>query len=147
MLPTRSLEQDELSNRALGKERAEGAHVWWVLAPDLVPIAFGSGYPDGDPDPLAGLAAARRLLGWPLAAREQVQAGSDPVRVATRGYSTAAAHAAGVEGRLGRLAVGSWCDLTVLDLDPQRASLEELEAGSVLATVVAGEVVWSAPTR
>ena len=69
------------------------------------------------------------------------------MRAALRGLTSQAAWASGSEERLGRLGLGTCCDLTVLDLDPQRATLEQLEAGSVLATVVAGEVVWAAPAR
>jgi predicted amidohydrolase YtcJ len=57
-----------------------------------------------------------------------------------RAYSTWAAYATFVEDRTGVLTPGTWADITVLDVDPFHAPPEELLDGSVVLTVVAGNV-------
>jgi len=58
-------------------------------------------------------------------------------------YTTGAA-AVALAPDSGRLAPGCVADLVALDVDPLAASPEQCRDGSVLATVVGGEVVYQA---
>ena len=64
---------------------------------------------------------------------------------AVRAYSTWAAWSAFVENETGIIARGRWADLTVMDVDPFVLGSTRPEAlldGSILMTVVAGDVVF-----
>ena len=68
---------------------------------------------------------------------------------AVRGYTTWNAYAASWEKESGVLAPGRWADITVMDIDPLAvgaADPDELLRGSILATVVAGKVAYTADT-
>jgi len=107
-------------------DRTGQGYDWRLLVAAGAVLAFGSDAPVEPADPLHGLGAAtgwRRRAGWhPELAVTRAQA----VRACTWG----AAYAAGMEDRLGRLAPGLLCDLTVVN------------EGRVAATVVGGEVTW-----
>jgi predicted amidohydrolase YtcJ len=58
------------------------------------------------------------------------------------GYTTAAAAVAGTADREGRLVPGMVADITVLGADPLVVDPDSLPDVPVVATVVAGEVVF-----
>jgi len=130
--PGRALAGEAWAAARLGAERLREADRWTRLAPDTDRLALGSDFPRGSPDPLAGLAGARRDGG--LTAEEALHG-------ATRG----AAGAVGEGASRGRLVPGSFADLTVLDADPVAGSPAELLAARVRLTVVEGEVVYRSP--
>ena len=61
---------------------------------------------------------------------------------ALQGYTTGPAFAAGQENVLGKLAVGYFADLIVLEMDPFSSAPHQLHTIQPLATMVAGEWVW-----
>ena len=65
-------------------------------------------------------------------------------------YTSWAARAAFSEGYTGRLAPGMWADVTVMDIDPFEVVSRdpgELLNGTVLMTVVGGDLVFSSGAR
>ncbi len=64
---------------------------------------------------------------------------------ALRLYTRGAAYAEESERDCGRLAPGFRADLVVLDRDPREVPPDELASLAVGATIVGGDVVWSAP--
>jgi hypothetical protein len=118
---------------ALGEQLRQGAR-----------LAFGSDAPVESPNPFLGLHAAvtrRRadgspgLEGWYPDQRLTVEQ-------ALHGFTTGPAYAAGMEDRLGKLAVGYLADLLILDRDPFLVDPDELHLIQPTATMVAGRWVW-----
>ncbi len=107
-------------------------------------LAFGSDAPVELPNPFLGLHAAvtrRRADGSPG------EEGWYPeqrlsVMEALRGFTTGAAYAAGMEGRLGKLAPGYLADLIVLDKDPFACDPHDLQFILPTRTMVGGEWVF-----
>ena len=62
---------------------------------------------------------------------------------ALRSFTTGPAYAAFQENNKGMISAGMWADLTILDRDIVEGSPSELLGAKTLATVVAGEVVFS----
>jgi predicted amidohydrolase YtcJ len=130
MQPIHAVSDRTLADRRWG-DRCANAYAWRLLHDAGALLAFGSDAPVDDPAPLRGIAAAthwRRTAGWyPQLALDGASA--------VQAYTANAAYAVGMEDRLGTLAPGSWCDLTVVRGDV------------VIATVLAGEVVSRALAR
>lgn len=82
-----------------------------------------------------------RADGYPGAAGWQPQERIS-VAAAVAGYTSGAAHAAGLGDQLGTLAPGKLADVTILDRDPTAVPPDELLAIQPLATYVGGELVW-----
>jgi predicted amidohydrolase YtcJ len=125
MQPVHAVADRELADREW-PDRARHAYAWRSLQDAGAVLAFGSDAPVEPADPLLGLDAAiswRRRAGWyPELALTRAQA--------LRAYTSGAAYAVGMEGRLGRLRPGLLCDLTIVD------------QGRVVATAVGGELTW-----
>jgi predicted amidohydrolase YtcJ len=130
-------------SRLLG-ERATRCYAWRTLLDEGVRMAFGSDAPVEDFNPFHGIHAAvtrRRADGTP---------GKDgwfpelriSVQEAIEGFSTGAAYAAGLEDKLGKLAVGYLADLIVIENDPFRCDPQELYNIHPIATMVGGEWAW-----
>ncbi len=108
-----------------------------------VTVAFGSDSPVEPMGALSGIHAAvtrqRRdgspAGGWNPAARLTVDE-------ALRGYTLGAAYAAGMEDRLGKLALGYLADLVVLDRDLYAIPPAEILDTKVVATMVGGLWRW-----
>lgn len=66
---------------------------------------------------------------------------------ALRAYSYGSAHAAFAENRVGTLNAGQLADLVVLDADPTASAPEAIREIAVLATYVAGELVYDRDGR
>jgi predicted amidohydrolase YtcJ len=129
--------------RRFGEEAVGRAHPFrsWLAAG--VTVGGGSDGPDFETlAPLFSLwqMQARTVHGRddPVGAHEAVGA-QDALAL----YTTGAAAVALAPDR-GRLAAGCVADLVALDVDPLRASPEACRDGSVLATMVAGELVFDA---
>ncbi len=102
-------------------------------------IAFGSDAPVEPFNPWLGIHAALTRqrdgmppAGWHPAARISL-------REALLGYTQGPAYAAGMEDRLGKLAVGYLADLQVIDCDPYQIPPEELTAVNTLGAMVDGK--------
>jgi predicted amidohydrolase YtcJ len=125
--------------------RSQNAYAWKTLQQLGTQIAFGSDAPVESPNPFWGLHAAvtrRRQDGSPGKSGwypEQRLILSD----ALKGYTLGASYAAGMEDRIGLLAPGFYADLIVLDRDPFSTSTDEIFLIRPIATMIAGEWVWS----
>lgn len=126
-------------------DRAAMAYAWRTQSNNGAILAFGSDAPVESPNPFWGIHAAvtrQRPDGSPgkngwypeqrLSVKEALQA-----------YTTGAAYASLSEDRAGKLAPGYFADLLVLEKDPFTCSMDELYTMSPLATMVAGEWVFS----
>ncbi len=126
-------------------ERARLAYAWRAQADHAAVLAFGSDAPVESPNPFWGLHAAvtrRRADGSP-GPQGWIPEQRLTVEEALLAFTSGAAYAAGQEGKLGRLAPGSFADLLVLDRDPFKCEQEALREIRPLATMVAGEWVFS----
>jgi predicted amidohydrolase YtcJ len=123
--------------------RTSLAYAWMTQQDAGARLAFGSDAPVESPNPFLGIHAAvtRRRAdgspgaeGWYPEQRLSVQA-------ALEGYSTGAAYAAYAEHSQGRLAVGFFADLIVLERDPFDIHPDEIKHLQSSATMINGEWV------
>ena len=138
---TKADHSDNWSQR-LGPERAGRAFRTRDLREAGARLALGSDWPVAPHDPRAVMADARlrRTAGNPDE-EPVLPAQALTAAMALEGFTTAAAAAAGLADRAGRVRVGHRADLTGLHLDPLRADPDEFAQAPVLLTVVDGEVV------
>lgn len=142
MQPTHATGDMAWAEARLGPERVRRAYAWRSVLEAGVPLAFGSDFPVEEPEPLAGLYAARTRQdarglpegGW---YPEQRLTGDEALHAFTAG----AAFATFDEDRLGRLLPGMEADFTVLGVDPVEAEPRALLGAKVHFTVVAGREV------
>jgi predicted amidohydrolase YtcJ len=143
MQPIHATSDMRMADRYWG-ERAAFSYAWRTQQAHGAVLAFGSDAPVESPNPFWGLHAAviRRDAdgapgpgGWYPAQRLTIAE-------ALRGFTSGAAYAAGLEGRLGRLAQGYLADLIVLDIDPFTCQPEELRDIQPVATMIGGEWVF-----
>jgi hypothetical protein len=146
MQPTHATSDMPWVGERLGPDRLAGAYAWRSLSERGVPLALGSDFPVERSDPRAGLYAAvtRQDAGG------QPPGGFRPserltLEQALHGFTAGAAWAAFQEDELGRLAPGYWCDLTVFGRNPWDEPPQRLLDNPVVATVIAGQVVWQGP--
>jgi hypothetical protein len=146
--PTHATSDMRWAEARVGPERVKGAYAWRRLVGPHAPLACGSDFPVESPDPLLGLYAARTRQdahgnpagGW-LA--DQCLDG----RTALAGFTAGAAYAAHEEGQRGKLLPGYAADVTVLTVDPVRCEPKALLGARVLATIVDGQIEYSALPR
>lgn len=130
----------------LGPERIRGAYAWRTLREHGAHLTFNSDLPGSDWNIFYGLHAGitRRdrdrepPAGW---YPEEALTSEETVRA----YTSWTPRAAFLEDRTGVIEAGRWADLTVMDVDPFQlgeTSPGEILDGRVLATIVAGRVVW-----
>jgi predicted amidohydrolase YtcJ len=127
--------------RRFGEEAIGRAHPFRSWLEAGVTVGGGSDGPDMDTvAPLFGLWQMRRRT---VAGRDDAIGADEAVSAeqALELYTTGAA-AVALAPELGRLAPGCMGDLVALDVDPLAASPEQCRDGSVLATVVGGELVY-----
>jgi len=125
-----------------GTERLRGAYAWRTLLSAGVPLAFGSDFPVGDPDPRAGIAAAETRAppgGSPFSPEERLGR-EEALAAFTRG----AAYAASVEGRRGMVREGMDADLTLFAADVGACSAEDLSRVAVTHAIVGGRLEHAA---
>ncbi|MBM3679077.1 MAG: amidohydrolase, partial [Actinobacteria bacterium] len=124
-------------------DRLDGAYAYRSLWESGALVVNGSDAPVEELDPLAGIRAAvlRTLDGRPAWRPEE----SLTVEQALVASTVNAAWLTGDERRRGRLLPGFLADLVVLDRDPLAIPPEELEAVSVVATMVGGRWVHNPP--
>lgn len=143
MQPAHLLTDIPLVDRHWG-ERGRGAYAFRSLLRRGAQLVFGSDVPVASLDPREGMYAALErkgfdgapAIGW----RPEEKLG---FAEALRAYTVAAAHAAGVGERRGRLAPGFEADLVAWSVDPaaERGDGEAFRRGHAVLTVVGGEVV------
>jgi predicted amidohydrolase YtcJ len=143
MQPVHAISDMSMADRLLG-DRAAYSYAWRTLLDSGVRLAFGSDAPVENPNPFHGLHAAvtrRRADGSPGPAGwfpEQRLTFSQ----ALAAFTTGPAYAAGMENRLGQLAVGFLADLIVTEKDPFTCDPADLYTIQPVATMLAGEWVW-----
>jgi hypothetical protein len=125
MQPIHAVADRELAD-AMWPGVTGNAYAWRALEKAGVRLAFGSDAPVEKADPLAGIEAATT---WRKTARWHPELAITRAS-ALRAYTAGAAYAAGMEGEVGVLRPGKWCDMTVV------------ENGRVVATVAGGRVTW-----
>ena len=140
-------QMDDLTIPFLGDERAELQYPFADLVAAGAHLAGGSDWPVSSPDPLLGAhVAVNRVLpgatgpaGEPLVARNRID-----LATMLTAYTAGSAWVNGLEESTGRLAPGLLADLAVLDRDPFAGPPDEIASASVVATYLAGEVVFRA---
>jgi predicted amidohydrolase YtcJ len=140
MQPIHATSDMDMAERYWGK-RSSLAYAWRTQLEHGAGLAFGSDAPVESPNPFWGVHAAvtrRRVDGAPgpegWYAEQRLS-----VEEALRAYTWGAAYAAGMEGRLGRLAPGYLADLLVLDRDVFTCPADELREIKPLAAMLGGE--------
>ena len=141
--PALQMENRMLAEARLGPERLSGTDAWATMLRAGAPLAFGSNFPVGSPDPFAGWAAAftrqdaegQPYGGWRAAERVTREQ-------AWWAMTGGAAYAGFAEDRFGRLAPGQRADFIIVDRDPLLASPSDLRATRVEQTWVGGEKMW-----
>jgi predicted amidohydrolase YtcJ len=126
-------------------ERSAHAYAWRSLLSSHATLVFGSDAPVESPNPFWGLHAAvtrQRADGTPSPDGWYPEQCLD-INAALLAYTTGPAYAAGMENRLGKLMPGYLADLLLLDENPFTCPPEKLLNIHPLATMVAGEWVYS----
>lgn len=145
MQPTHATSDMNMAEDRLGTARMQGAYAWQTFTQQGTIVAAGSDFPVEYANPFFGLHAAVTRQdrnnqpddGW--YAHESLT-----LPQALRAFTLDAAYAAGQEQQLGSLEPGKWADFIVLDQDPFAQAKTQLWHNNVLATVVAGHLVYQA---
>jgi predicted amidohydrolase YtcJ len=144
MQPSHLLTDIRLVEERWGGERGRRTYAFRSLASAGTVLAFGSDAPVEAADPREGFygAMARRdRSGYPGEGwnRDECLSGLEVLRAYTLGPAVAAA-----EPRRGKLAPGCQADFAAWGIDPVSAGPDEILGAEVVATVIAGEVVFHA---
>lgn len=141
--PTHCTTDYALAGRRIG-ERDLANYAWRSLLDSGARVAFGSDAPIEPANPLYGVHAAVTRQG-----RDgQPEGGFEPhervsLDEALALFSEGSAYAAGLESKVGRLAVGQYADFVALSDDPHAIDPGELAGLGVEATIVDGDVVYT----
>ncbi len=143
MQPVHCTSDMDWAEDRLCEERLPGAYAWNTLLKSGAHLCFGTDFPVEKVDPLAGLFSARTRAhmdgtpdgGWQ--AQEVIDG-----KVALELYTIGSAFAAFMEDRLGKIAIGYYADLTVLDGNPVTCDPVDLLEMKVKMTIVAGRIVY-----
>ena len=127
----------------LGQERIRGAYAWRSLISAGSRIPGGSDFPVESPNPFLGIyaavtrrdAAGRPEAGWRPSERLTIDE-------AVRAFTVDAAYAAHAEAFAGSLSEGLLADFVVISGDIFSMKPSEIPSVRVLATVLAGEIVY-----
>jgi predicted amidohydrolase YtcJ len=133
-------------SRRMGHARSHRAFPIRALAESGARVAFGSDWPVAPCDWREGMAAAQ--LRRPPRQRDRgvYDAQGVDALTALHGYTRHAAMAVGEQDNLGMIRVGRLADLTILSEDPVMVAADDLIDVPVVATVVGGEPVYTAPS-
>ena len=146
MQPNHATSDMEMADRYWGS-RADYAYNWRLQLEAGAVLALGSDAPIEPIEPLPNIQSAvtrRRLDGSPGPEGWRSGAGGGgrlSVEEAVRGFTLGPAYAAGLEGRLGRLAPGYLADLVVLGQDIFTCDPMAIAETPVLGTMIGGEWV------
>jgi len=141
--PPHAVEDKGWAEARVGAERVKGAYAWRTLRRAGAAMVFSSDMPGSDWSIFYGLHSAMTRSdtsgappgGW---YPEQAMTAEEAVR----GYTVWGAFAGFDEQEAGTIAVGKRADVTVLSVDPFRATPTELLRGGVVMTVSRGRVVY-----
>ena len=145
MQPIHATSDMEMADRFWGT-RAALSYAWRTQLKHGAVLAFGSDAPVESPNPFLGLHAAvtrRRADGRPGADGWYPEQRLSRLE-ALQGFTSGPAYAAGMEGRLGKLAPGFLADLLVLDTDIFTCDPDQIKDTRPSATMIGGAWVWQA---
>lgn len=140
--PTHATSDGPWVGDRLGPQRIRDAYAYEELRKTMGLVALGTDFPVEGIDPLETFRAAvlrQRSDGWPAGGYQPENALSR--RDALRGMTIWNAIAAFREDDLGSLQAGKRADLTVVNIDLEKAPAEQLRKAKVTATFVGGERV------
>jgi predicted amidohydrolase YtcJ len=145
MQPPHAMEDKDWAIDRLGEERLRGAYAWRSFRRIRVPLVFSSDLPGSDHDIFYAWQAAITRRDKQL----QPSGGWFPqqrmtAEEAVRGYTSWAARAALIEDVSGKLDIGLWADMTVINIDPLAvgsADPDRLAQGQILMTIVDGRII------
>jgi predicted amidohydrolase YtcJ len=128
-------------------DRSRFSYAWQKLFDQGTRMAFGSDAPVESPNPFWGLHAAvtRRKKNGSPGPQGWYPAQKLSLSAALEGFTSGAAYAAGMEGRLGKLAPGYLADLLVLDEDIFTCDPDNIWQIRPQGTMIAGEWVYLNP--
>ena len=144
MQPIHATSDMLMADHCWGK-RSVYAYAWRSLISQGAILIFGSDAPVESPNPFWGIHAAvtrRQADGSPSPQGWYPEQRID-VLEALQAYTAGPAYASGMENLLGKLAPGYLADLVITDQDPFSCPPEELMNIHPVATMVAGEWVYS----
>ena len=116
-----------IANQALGKTRIGELHNWRRMLDASGILSFGSDWPIAQPDPIAAMAVA---IECGLTEQEALVASTTDAAKSLR------------EADAGRLCLGSYGDIAILDRDPLVCDWKETTP-SVTMTIQAGKIVYT----
>ena len=146
--PTHATSDKAMAGERLGDTRLEGAYAWMRLRQAGVKLALGSDFPVEPANPFYGLHAAVTRQDR----QNQPPGGWRPQEALTMqqafaGFTTDAAWAGGMEGKVGVLQEGAHADFLLLDRDPFAIPATDLPQVSVEETWVDGRRVYVKKSR
>jgi predicted amidohydrolase YtcJ len=144
MQPYHAIDDGRWAEKRIGPERIKTTYAFRSLIDAGARLAFGSDAPVAPLDPIQGIYGAvtratiddRNPGGW-------VPGEKITVDEALRAYTSANAWGMFWEQEVGVLKPGYQADLVVIDKDLKAIAPEEIRGAKVVATVVAGRVVFS----
>ena len=146
MEPGHAVEDSPWAEDRVGPDRIKGAYAWRTMRQQGVPLLFNSDFTGTDWSFFYGMYSAitrKNVDGTP-------QGGWYPEQRVTseealRAYTVWPAFSSKREDLTGKLEVGKWADITIMDIDPLNLGLTEpasLLDGQVLMTIVSGNVKY-----
>ncbi len=149
--PYHAIDDMRWMEERIGHERCRGAYAFKSLLDGGAVLSFGSDWPGTN----AAWYPAKPLLGIYAAVTRQTLDGQPPegwfpeqrvdVETAIRAYTINNAFAAGEENEKGNIEVGKLADFTIVDRDLFEIEPAEIKGVQVLATIVGGRFVYTAP--
>lgn len=137
--PYHAIDDGRWAVKRIGPQRLNGTYAFRSLIDSGAHVAFGSDWPVAPLDPLTGVVAA---------VLRQTTDGANPegwlpdqrvtVEQALHAYTSEAAYAGFMEDRSGKLAVGNYADLTILDTNLLKVEPALISKAKVLYTFVDG---------
>lgn len=148
MQPTHATSDMGWAEARLGPERVKGAYAWRTLLKAGCRLPFGSDFPVESPNPLWGIYAAvtrqdhdgKPAGGWQPDERLTIYQ-------AIRGFTLDAAYAEFADWMRGSIETGKTADFTILDKDICMLPPDSILATKVVYTIVAGKLVYRAPSK
>ncbi len=139
-------QMDELTIPFLGEPRSSWQYPFGDLLRSGARVAAGSDWSVSSPDPLAGIHVAVNRVSpgedaEPLYARNRITLADG-----LTAYTAGSAYVNHLDGSTGRLDIGAYADLAVLDRDPFAAADDRIAQTRVTRTYVEGELVFAAQT-
>lgn len=141
--PTHATSDKAMAEQRLGADRLVGAYAWSALRKAGVRLALGSDFPVEPANPFYGLHAAVTRQDR----QNQPPGGWRPqeamtLQQALAGFTTDAAFAGGMDGKVGALQEGAYADFLLLDRDPFAIAPAELPQVQVEETWMDGQRVY-----